>query len=303
MTTMRYADEVEFSSGTSASSGNTLEAIESQPGNTAYTFSIPTPEFLKLQLSPAQVSGVGLELSHQQSDGFGSDWMGISGMMDLGDFRPSLDTPLSVPEQSSFTPPGLPIHGQSASSNDATQPNSRTDSPQSFQMKSALCQCGNNSLEVIPELQQYSTGRLKLSVDNALRLARRGASTISNHLDCPHHSATNSSSQTCLLACILILFQVAASYRFLQNSLNDSESQNSLPISLGDLRIEDYDTQKHVVNAVLAAEIRSIVALSMRLEEWSGNLQSSLSALPCGPLLAALKQELENASGSRTKNS
>ena len=154
--------------------------------------------------------------------------------------------------------------------------------------------CITELLIVTPELEQYSMGRVKISVDGVLRLTRRGFSAISNHLDCPCHTQTNS-AQISLLACVLVLMQIGACYVFLRSSLEDPEYQKHLLVSVGGLTIEENETRRQVVHAVLDAEIRQTVGLSTRLEEWGIQLQTDLSGLPCKQLLLSVRQGLDRA--------
>ena len=203
----------------------------------------------------------------------------------------TLDPFASTIEQPSFTPPTLPLVGGPQVPNEMAGSKTPVDSPQEA---NGACTCTAESLAIIPELQQYSTGRTKISVDGVLRLTRRGFSAISSHLDCPQHTRTTS-AQTYLLASILILMQVATCYAFLRSSLEDPEYQKHLLVSVGGLTIEEDETRRHVVNAVLDAEIRQAVSLSARLEEWGVQLQTSSHALPCEQLLSSVRHKLDRA--------
>ena len=286
-----FVEEPELSSGASISSVHASEQLELRAGHTVTAYSAPTPEFLKLQLSPLHPPGNELDASFDHDIDFTHDWRSDtvhdahhSTTLDV--FMPTLEQ-----EQPSFIPPVLPLVGGSHVSNEVANSKTPGDNPQDA---SRGCTCTAESLAITPELQQYCTGRIKISVDGVLRLTRRGSSAISNHLDCPHHAQTNS-AQTSLLACILILMQVAACYAFLRSSLEDPEYQKHLLVSVSGLTIEEDETRRHVIHAVLDAEIRQAVTLSTRLEEWGIQLQTGSNALPCELLLSSVRQELDRA--------
>lgn len=286
-----YTGEPDLSSGASVSSGQTAGQLETQASHTTQAYSVPTPEFLKLQLSPVHMPGLELELSTEQDVDFAEDWMSMADMMNGAQYKTALDACLPTLELSSFTPPGFPPLSSSQVSTEVAHTGPLVNSPPE------TCLCTSESLTIIPELQQYSTGRITLSVDNVLRLTRRGTSTILSHLDCPHQAKMNS-SQTSLLACVLILMQVAACYTLLRGSLDDPEYRKHLPaFTVGGLNIEDDETRRHVVSAVLDAEVRSSVALSRRLEAWGLQLQSAPNALSSEPLLSSVRKELDKAVG------
>jgi hypothetical protein len=277
------------------SSVHASEQVELEVGHTATVYSAPTPEFLKLQLSSSHPPETELDASFEHDIDFTQDWMssmvhGDHPTTPLDEFMPTL-------EQASFTPSVLPQDGNLNVSNEIISSKTPVDSPQDAGQE---CTCTVESLAIIPELQQYSTGRIQISVDEALRLTRRGFSAISSHLDCAHRARTNS-AQTSLLACILILMQVAACYAFLRSSLEDPEYQKHLLVSVGGLTIEEDETRRHVVNAVLDADIRQAVFLSKRLEEWGNQLQAAFNALPCELLLSSVRQELDRVLGQRRR--
>ncbi|KAH7139075.1 hypothetical protein B0J11DRAFT_575009 [Dendryphion nanum] len=280
-----YVGEPELSSGTSISSVH-AEQLALQSGHAASAYSVPTPEFLKLQLSPVHPTGHELDASFDHDIDFTHDWM--SSM--VNDRNAELDAFIPALEQPSFTPPSLPPAG-SHGSNEIARSKTPIDSPQDA--SHGECTCTAESLVIIPELQQYSTGHTKIPVDGVLRLTRRGFSAISNHIDCPHHARANA-AQTSLLACILILMQVAACYSFLRSSMEDPEYQKQLLVSVGGLTIEEDETRRHVVNAVLDAEVRQALILSTRLENWGVQLQSGSSGIPCELLLSSVRQKLDS---------
>jgi hypothetical protein len=284
-----FGGEPDLSSGASISSVHTSEHLEFPAAQTATAYSVPTPEFLRLQLSPLHRPENENDASFDHDIDFAHDWM--SSMVTGTHPTPALEAcmPTLEQDQSTFASPVLPRIGASPVSNIMTRSKTPVESPQDG---NRVCTCTAESLAIIPELQQYSTGRSKISIDRVLRLTRRGSSAISNHLDCPHHARANS-AQTSLLACILILMQVAACYAFLRRSLEDPEYQKHLLVSVGGLTIEEDETRRHVVNAVLDAEVRQAVALSSRLEEWGSNLQAGPNALPCELLLSSVRQELD----------
>lgn len=284
-----FAGEPGLSSGPTFSSVHPSEQLDFQAGHTATEYSAPTPEFLKLQLSPLHPPENELDASFDHGIDLTHDWM--SNMVNSAHHNAALDDFMPTLEQSSFTPPVPPLADNLHVANGMTGSKTPVDSPQDA---SSGCTCPAESLAIIPELQQYSTGRTKISVDGVLRLTRRGFAVISNYLDCPHHVPSNP-AQTSLLACILILMQVAACYVFLRSSLEDPEYQEHLLVSVGGLTIEEDETRRHVVNAVLDAEIRQAVTLSTRLEEWGDQLQTGSNALPCELLLSSVRQKLNQA--------
>jgi hypothetical protein len=284
--------EAELSSGASISSVHPVEQPELQAGHTTTAYQAPTPEFLKLQLSPLHPPGDELDLSFDHDFDFTQDWN--SNMVSGAQHKTSLDSFCQTLEHSPFAPPALPLVGGSHVSIEMPSTKAPVESPQDASQAGRECMCTAESLAMIPELQKYSTGRIELSVDGVLRLTRRGTSAISHHLGCPHHARTNS-SQTSLLACILILMQVAACYTILRSSLEDPEYQKHFPVLVGGLNIEEDETRRHVVKAVLDAEVRKAAALNSRLEGWGLQLQTGSNALPYEQLLSFVRQELDRA--------
>jgi len=202
-------------------------------------------------------------------------------------------------EQSSFIHPGMPINSGMNVTNEMRSAHAAGENSRNAIQEVNKCRCAAESLAIVPELQQYATGRVKLSVDRALRLTRRGTSVISSHLDCPHHAGPNS-TQTPLLACILVLMQVAACFASIRSSLDNPEHQRYLPVTVGELAIEEDETRLHVVNAVLEAGIRKAADLTTRLKDLGVQQQGGSGSLSCEPMLLLLRQELENALAGRT---
>ncbi|KAH8703046.1 hypothetical protein BGW36DRAFT_82182 [Talaromyces proteolyticus] len=275
--------EPELSSGASISSVRPIEQLEAQDGYTAAAYSAPTPEFLKLHLSSLHPPELELDLSFDRDLDSSQDWS--ANMANNTQHKNALDPFLPTIEQSSFTTPILPLVDGAHDSTETASIKTPAETLQAANQAGCGCISTAESLAVIPKLQQYSTRRINLSVDGALRLTRQCTSVISNHVDCPHHARTTL-SQTCLLTCLMILMQVSACYAFLRVSLDDPECHNLFPVSVGGLHIEDDETRRHVVTTVLDAEIRKALALSTRLETLATN------ALPFEPLLSFVRQEL-----------
>jgi hypothetical protein len=247
------------------------------------------------------LQGVDLELSTGEGGvDFAEDWASMSDMINGTHYKTTLDAYLPALEPSSFTPPGFPASNIPHTSAELLHLKSSVDSRQEVIQSGPACSCTSESLAIIPELQECSIGRAKLSVDGILHLTRRGTSTVSSHFDCPNHINTNL-SQTSLLACILVLMQVAACYTVVRGSLEDPELRRSMPVSVGGLNIEDDETRRKVVNAVLDAEIRGSLALSRRLETWGMQLQTAPNALSCDLLLSSIHKELEKSLGQQTQ--
>lgn len=76
--------------------------------------------------------------------------------------------------------------------------------------------------------------------------------------------------------------------------MEDPEYQKRLLVSVGGLTIEEDETRRHVVNAVLDAEVRQALILSTRLENWGVQLQSGSSGIPCELLLSSVRQKLDS---------
>lgn len=160
------------------------------------------------------------------------------------------------------------------------------------------CRCTADSLALVPELQQYATCRIKLSMEAALRLTRRGNAVVSRYFDCPHHSGPDS-TQTPLLACILMLMQVSVCFTTLRISVENPESERCQPVTVGDMTIKDDETRLQVVNVVLDAEIRKVVELSTRLKDFGLQQRAGSNTLHFEPMLLLVRQELDNALGNR----
>ena len=156
------------------------------------------------------------------------------------------------------------------------------------------CKCIDQLLAIIAELENNSMGRAHIAVEGVLRLTRRGSSAISTHLDC-HHDAPTGLTPTFMLTCVLVLIQIGACYTFLRRSLENPGWQKHLPVSVGDLAIEEGETRQRVMHAVLDAEIRQTVALNNKLEEWGGQVQTGPNPLPWELLLSFARQELGRA--------
>ena len=220
-----------------------------------------------------------------------SDW--ISDMVNDAPGDAVLDSTARNPGQAniSFEDPSSPQQGDF---NDSNERESYTIPEIDQQDTGQGCKCTNQLLAIIPELENNSMGRARIAVEGVLRLTRRGSSAISTHLDC-HHYAPTGLTPTFMLTCVLVLVQVGACYTFLRRSLENPEWQKHLPVSVGDLAIEEGETRQRIMHAVLDAEICHTVALSNKLEEWGGQVQKGRNPLPWEPLLSFARQELDRA--------
>jgi hypothetical protein len=282
-----FGGETELSSGTSISSAYPLEQLETQASHAVPVYSVPTPEFLKFHLGSVHPAGDEFDLTYENDI---EDWNNT--LVDDNQQKVAPNSYLPEVDQPSFSPHVLSLVGSVHDSNEMTSTKKHVEILQNANQGGYESICTVESLTIIPKLQQYSTGRIKLSVDEVLRLTRHGASLVSDHFGNPQHITMNPAqkcSQTCLLSCILVIMQVAACYTFLRNSLEDPENQNNFPVSIGGLDIEEDEIRQRVVNTILDAEIRKTKTLGTRLGTLAANTPSF------EPLLYFVRQELDTA--------
>ncbi|EEA21611.1 hypothetical protein PMAA_054120 [Talaromyces marneffei ATCC 18224] len=282
-----FGGEQELSSGTLISSAHPLEQLETQAGHTVPVYSVATPEFLKFHLSSVNHAGDEFNLTFENDI---EDWNNT--MVDDNQQKAAPNTYLPTVDQSSFSPDVLTLVGKMHDSNEMANTKAPIEIPRNANQSGCESMWTSESLAIIPKLQQYSTGRINLSIDEVLRLARHGTSLVSDHFDGPHHATTNplqTCSQPYLLTCILIIMQVAACYTFLRRSLEDPENQNHFPVSIGGLDIEEDEIRRRVVNTILDGEVRKTAILGTKL----GTLAVNTPSLE--PLLSFVRQELDRA--------
>jgi hypothetical protein len=286
-----FVEEPGYSFINSISSARPTEEADLQAEPTA---GAPTPEFLRQLISPAEDTHLELDPSINRNSDLLQDW--FSGTVhDARNQTPSTTTFFPDFVQQPLTPHPAPVIDPSLSSSEVNTVKMVTKGQEREASSKADdgCTCTAECLSLIPELQQYSAGRSKLTVNEILSLTRRASSIISNHFDCLSDTRTQS-TQTSLLGCILAMMQITACYASLRKSLENPEMQNRLLVSFDGLAIEENETRHHIFNVIIKAEISKAAGITSKLEEWRERLEtSSDTSLPWQLLLISVKQELD----------
>uniref|UniRef100_A0A093VA33 Uncharacterized protein n=1 Tax=Talaromyces marneffei PM1 TaxID=1077442 RepID=A0A093VA33_TALMA len=164
-----FGGEQELSSGTLISSAHPLEQLETQAGHTVPVYSVATPEFLKFHLSSVNHAGDEFNLTFENDI---EDWNNT--MVDDNQQKAAPNTYLPTVDQSSFSPDVLTLVGKMHDSNEMANTKAPIEIPRNANQSGCESMWTSESLAIIPKLQQYSTGRINLSIDEVLRLARHG---------------------------------------------------------------------------------------------------------------------------------